>query len=823
MTPNDRPPNNSPAGRAAAAGVFLAAIAAYLITAPPGLLFEDDPSILFSALSLGVPRAPGWPLLTALAHPFTLLPIEPRFALGVAGAVFISLSAAALFLMLRAAGIAALAAAAAALAFALSRSLWSAATTVGPFPLEILILAAALWLLLAALTRRRAAAFIPLALAACFAHARFAFLALLPIAAVPTILRRPRSFDELFRRLIASLFIFFLGASIYMQLPLFSARGPAADWGAAHSPKAFHAHVTDSALVQDGPDENIRLDTFKKYIADFILNLPAELTLPFVFLAATGLCLAFMERPAAAAALLYLFSVFSAGMFLFARFHFIDERISEMRLLTAASFTVAAVFIALALTRFRDALRQPRIADTALAAAAAALLAWQAAAGFSAADARASTIAPWFGAEIIDETRRDAVLMLQDDYYTAAAGWKLLAAGVRPDIAAFDNWGSPLKHSLGPPPDGSDNRAARDTAARIDINAFPVYSSYPGHPLPAAWRIGARNEGLIFSLHPNSPDQCDPELRARRLRPPDLLPDLRPGGFRTRFIPALLETHRADCLHTADIKIEAAVAAERIAETLPDSVTVHLSLARVYQHWNDNSRANSAYTRALELCPACAEIYVELGDIVFERKFPERAVDLYQKALALKPGDDSATLGLANVHMNQGRYQKAIEMYNRLLRDKPRHALALNNLGNAYEQIHDSQKAEMNYRKALEADPQLPLPRLNLATMLISRGKPAEAVDQLAIYLKLDPASPYGYYNLGVAFYQLRSLDRAETAFRKALKITPGFFEARANLLKILLETGQKDAANILIDETQQLYPKAKEQINWLRKQIDEI
>lgn len=806
-----------------AASIFLFLLALYLLTAAPGIQFEDSGEFALSAHGLGVSHPPGYPLYVILGKLFASLPVAlPDFRLVVASGFFCAAAAALLFLALRSWGMGALPSAAASLALGFSRTLWQHAAVIEVYTLSVLLSVVILALVLARLRRgadTRILALIPLALAANFANHYTVFFAFLPVALLLFFARPTRSFSGLVRRLLLFVLLFAAGASLYIHLPLASAREPAVDWGGPETWQTFTEHLKRVQFVQWESQEKLHLDTIKKYAAHFISNLPAEFTLPLVFIGILGMCLAFMERPLPAGLLVYLFAVQSAGVILFARFHFMESRVSVMRVFFFGAYLALAVFIAWAVEYIRSALPRSRATTALIAAPLLALLVWQGSLNFRNNDYRRAVTAKWFGAEVLDEIGRDGVALLHGTHYVSPAMYLLGVEGRRPDVLAIDSHGNILTRNPGwsPAEFGRINLPTREARlVREHTGKRPIYSAYP-RPLPTQ-KATFFNEGLLFSV--GDREGCDPAAWERRVDMPPEARSWEPRDFEARFAGAIVDWRRADCHHSAGDTPLANVILDKIDSRFETSAMAQLSLARIYHRWGDTSRAQRAYTRALGLCPTYSEVYIELGDIILQRGNLEHACELYRKALDLNPNSEIAMLNLANIHQRENRPREAITLYKRLLGANPRIALAWNNLGNVYEQLRDADRARECYRKAIEIDPYLPLPRLNLATLLIGAGRPGEAVDELRTHLELAPDSAYGFYNLGVALHQLRRLDRAAAAFRRAVDLEPMFMEARSNLLKTLLEAGRKQDALDLIDETEEAYPESKEQIDWLREQV---
>ncbi|MFH1537687.1 MAG: tetratricopeptide repeat protein, partial [bacterium] len=752
-----------------AAALFLLLSGLYLLTAAPGIQFEDSGEFALSAHGLGVSHPPGYPLYVTLGKLFTSLPVGlPDFRLGLASGFFCALAAALLFLLLRSWGMGALPSSAAALALALSRTLWQHAAVIEVYALSVLLSVIILALALGSLRRgaethsadARVLLLIPLALAANFANHYTVFFTFLPVALALTFFRRFRNFAALVRTLSLFVFLFAAGALLYVHLPLASAREPAVDWGGPETWQAFTAHLKRVQFAEWESQEKLHLDTVKNYAAHFISNLPAEFSFPLVFIGLLGLCLALMEKPLPAGLLAYLFAVQSAGVILLIRFHFMESRVSVMRVFFFGAYLALSVFIAWAIEYIRSALPRSKAVTAAVALPLLTLLVWEGAVNFRYNDYRRAVMAKWFGEEVLDEVERDGVALLHGAHYVSPAMYLLGVEGNRPDILAIDSHGNLLTRNPGwsPAEFGRINLPTREARlVREHLGKDPVYSAYP-RPLPM-FEASYFNEGLLFLL--GKEEGCDPAAWEKRVDIPQEARQWEPRDFEARFAEAIIDWRRADCRHEAGDTALANVILEKVGTKFETSAMAQLSLARIYHRWGDTSRARLAYSRALELCPTYSEVYLELGDVVLQQGNLEHAAELYRKALDLSPKSETALLNLANIHQRENRPRDAVALYRRLLRGNPQIALAWNNLGNAYEQLHNREKAGECYRKSAKLDPYLPLPHLNLATLLIGTGRSREAVDELRIHLELDPESAYGYYNLGVALHQLRRPDQA--------------------------------------------------------------
>jgi transmembrane protein TMEM260 (protein O-mannosyltransferase) len=247
-----------------AAGVAAVALGVYLRTLAPTVTLVDSGELALAARDLGVAHPPGMPLWVMLAHLATLVPwsnVAARVA--ASSALFAALAAGVMVLLAREAlllvfgrpGRASGAAPAwiglmpptlAGLAFAFSRSLWSYATVVEVYTLNILLIAGVLGLLLR--WGRRGgdtllySAAVLFGLALGVHHATVALT--LPALAVIVYRAAGAGFFRGRRFAIAGMAATLSMIAVYAYLPWAASRRPLFNWGNPSSLERIVWHVT---------------------------------------------------------------------------------------------------------------------------------------------------------------------------------------------------------------------------------------------------------------------------------------------------------------------------------------------------------------------------------------------------------------------------------------------------------------------------------------------------------------------------------------------------------------------------------------------------
>src|SRR5205823_5683714 len=120
-----------------------------------------------------------------------------------------------------------------------------------------------------------------------------------------------------------------------------------------------------------------------------------------------------------------------------------------------------------------------------------------------------------------------------------------------------------------------------------------------------------------------------------------------------------------------------------------------------------------------------------------EEMAPDEARDAYRRALQLDPALADAWVNLGRLLHEAGNPRGAAEHYRRAIELRPDDVIALFNLGVALEDLRMPQEAVLAYRTALAADPACADAHYNLAHLYERLGDPAAALRHLRTYRKL--------------------------------------------------------------------------------------
>jgi protein O-mannosyl-transferase len=147
----------------------------------------------------------------------------------------------------------------------------------------------------------------------------------------------------------------------------------------------------------------------------------------------------------------------------------------------------------------------------------------------------------------------------------------------------------------------------------------------------------------------------------------------------------------------------------------------------------------------------------------------------------------------------KGRHKEAVQFHERSLKKFPTNMRTLSLMATALVGSNDPGNAEIYFKKALEAratDGRAPVFAHNMYGEFLERaGRKAEAVDQYAAALEIQPDVAFWQMRLGRLHMAMGQLAGAEKCFRTALELEPSSPEALYDLASAVKPQGKLDEA----------------------------
>ncbi len=212
---------------------------------------------------------------------------------------------------------------------------------------------------------------------------------------------------------------------------------------------------------------------------------------------------------------------------------------------------------------------------------------------------------------------------------------------------------------------------------------------------------------------------------------------------------------------------------EDVVRKSPNKVIAHNNLAIAFLNKEMDEEAEKHLKIALKLNPAFKSAYLNLGHIFFKRKNylaakkyfdraifygednglifynagltqirlnnPLESISYFEKAVSKKPDNPDFHYALGNAYKALKRRDDAIKEYKKTLSLDPKNSSSQNNMGVVFFENEMYRLAEKAFLKTIEIDKNHVETYNNLATLYAKTGNYKLAIENLKIYLTLEP------------------------------------------------------------------------------------
>lgn len=182
------------------------------------------------------------------------------------------------------------------------------------------------------------------------------------------------------------------------------------------------------------------------------------------------------------------------------------------------------------------------------------------------------------------------------------------------------------------------------------------------------------------------------------------------------------------------------------------------------------------------------------GEIMESMKNYDGALIEYKKAVELAPGQSGIHYSLGNAYWSLRMWDAATEQFKAELVNDPSNCLAQWKIGNiVLEQHANSEEALADVDRALDICPNLMPARLDRARALINLDRHSEAVKDLEMVEKADPAEPSPHFLLVQAYRAVGRTQEAQAEMKIFSKLEESARAATAERAKQVLQEKNKD------------------------------
>jgi Flp pilus assembly protein TadD len=151
----------------------------------------------------------------------------------------------------------------------------------------------------------------------------------------------------------------------------------------------------------------------------------------------------------------------------------------------------------------------------------------------------------------------------------------------------------------------------------------------------------------------------------------------------------------------------------------------------------------------------------------------DRAMAVYRRMLAQDPRDALALASIGYHQAEAGEKRAALATFDRVVALEPRNAEYHFNRGYLLQQLNDHDAAMSAFRTALDCNADHDRALYGLALSLIACRRLEEAVAPLKRNTKLQPMSPYGWYQLARVQWDLGRRDETQKIVDHLMRFEP--------------------------------------------------
>lgn len=196
----------------------------------------------------------------------------------------------------------------------------------------------------------------------------------------------------------------------------------------------------------------------------------------------------------------------------------------------------------------------------------------------------------------------------------------------------------------------------------------------------------------------------------------------------------------------------------------------YIARANLLQQQGNMEAAQKDYEQAVKIEPYNFTANFQLGVIYQKLKRFGDAIKSYEQALQVRPLDPTLNMNLGLAYVQTGDLMLGISYAQRARDADPGSAMVHANLGVLYAQAQLHTSAIDEFKKAIELDGHQPEIYLNLGQEYFSTAAYEQARNVLETAQSLAPSVRVSE-RLGATYYRLRNFDKAEAAYRDAVKL----------------------------------------------------
>ena len=217
---------------------------------------------------------------------------------------------------------------------------------------------------------------------------------------------------------------------------------------------------------------------------------------------------------------------------------------------------------------------------------------------------------------------------------------------------------------------------------------------------------------------------------------------------------------------------------QKATKNAPESVPLHLLLARVAAIKGDVSVSEASFHEAARLDPANLDAQRGLAEIANRRGDSSLLVQVADNTIALHPDFFEAYLWKGTAEANQKQYERAEGDFQTALKKNPQSSVAYLELGQLRLSQQHVPEARAMLEKALERDPNSSRALSLLVALDLNAGQAAKGLARIQEQIAKAPQNANLYSQLAAFQMSTRDFPGALESSKKAMELEPGSVDA---------------------------------------------
>jgi tetratricopeptide (TPR) repeat protein len=230
-------------------------------------------------------------------------------------------------------------------------------------------------------------------------------------------------------------------------------------------------------------------------------------------------------------------------------------------------------------------------------------------------------------------------------------------------------------------------------------------------------------------------------------------------------------------------------------ENDPDSPSLELELAALYQRQGDVKEALAHAQRSIQLDPKQQEAYFLLAGLHVGLNQLDDATREYERILRLDPDNREARLFLATLYAQQHRYPQAIHAVQELLRLDPQLVVGYYYLGRIYLETDRLADAKKEFMRVLTMDPQFVPAMFDLGATLERERQYSRALAMYRRVTRAQPRNSRAWISMARLYLIMNHYGEAQKIFQKVQELEKDDPTTNFNIALIFLEQKLPDDA----------------------------